>query len=143
MTRIQRSALVPFSAKNMYKLVNDVGRYPEFLPGCAESRIEEQSSQHMRASLLLKKTGISQWFTTQNTLQEHNCIKMELVAGPFKQLSGDWHFTALDEHACKIEFNLAFEFENKLIALAFGKVFESLANGMVKAFTDRAKEIYL
>lgn len=142
MTRIQRNALVPYSAKNMYKLVNDVASYPEFLPGCAESRIDEKSDQHMRASLLVKKTGISQWFTTVNTLQAYSRIDMSLVAGPFKHLSGGWTFTSLDEQACKIDLSLSFEFESKLVALAFGKVFESLTSGMVKAFTERAKEIY-
>ncbi len=67
---------------------------------------------------------------------------MQLVDGPFKQLMGGWRFTPLSPDACRIEFNLDFEFTNKLIELAFGHVFKELASNMVQAFTHRAKEVY-
>ena len=142
MTHVQRNALVPYSAQSMYKLINDVARYSEFLPGCAESKIDSQSNTFMQASLLVKKAGISQWFTTRNTLVDNKSIDMSLVDGPFKHLSGGWRFTELDVQACKIELDLHFEFESKLVAVAFGRVFESIASGMVNAFTNRAKEVY-
>ena len=67
---------------------------------------------------------------------------MQLVNGPFRSLSGGWTFSALSEDACKIELNLEFEFSSKLVEVAFGKVFNSLASSMVAAFTQRAKEVY-
>ena len=67
---------------------------------------------------------------------------MDLQDGPFKKLSGGWTFSELAEDACKIELDLEFEFSSSLAQAAFGKVFSSLANGMVIAFTDRAKEVY-
>ncbi len=142
MPSVNRSALVPYSADNMYSLVNDVASYPEFIPGCAESKILEQSPGAMVAALMISKGGIRQWFTTSNQLLPGKHILMELKDGPFSKLFGGWVFTELDEHACKIELNLEFEFSSRLVEKAFGKIFSSLANNMVQAFTERAKEIY-
>lgn len=138
---VNRSALVPFSAENMFDLVNDVVQYPSFLPGCVDANVLEQTCEHMKASLLIKKAGVNQWFTTSNELSRGKFINMSLVEGPFKSLQGGWHFTALAEDACKIEFRLEFEFSSKLVEMAFGKVFSSIANNMVKSFTDRAKDV--
>ena len=142
MPSIHRSALVAHSAEAMFNLVNDVASYPEFLPGCTDSKILDTSAQSMKASLLVAKAGIKQWFTTQNVLEPGKSIQMQLVDGPFRSLTGGWTFSALSEEACKIELNLEFEFSNKLAEMAFGKVFNSLASSMVAAFTDRARSVY-
>ncbi|SLM61901.1 MULTISPECIES: type II toxin-antitoxin system RatA family toxin [Dickeya] len=142
MPKISRSALVPFSAEQMYKLVNDVPSYPAFLPGCTGSRVLSASDNEMTAAVDVSKAGISKTFTTRNTLTSNQCIAMQLVDGPFRQLNGDWRFTPLSEAACKVELNLNFEFKNALIEMAFGNVFKELANSMVQAFTQRAKEVY-
>ncbi|ACT08119.1 cyclase/dehydrase [Dickeya chrysanthemi Ech1591] len=142
MPKISRSALVPFSAEQMYKLVNDVSSYPAFLPGCTGSRVLSSSENEMTAAVDVSKAGISKTFTTRNTLIDNQCILMQLVDGPFRQLRGDWRFTPLSDDACKVELNLDFEFKNALIELAFGKIFKELANNMVQAFTQRAKEVY-
>ena len=142
MPQISRSALVPFSAQQMYQLVNDVTAYPDFLPGCGGSRILESTPQRMTASVDVCKAGISKTFTTCNSLDDSRNIQMRLVEGPFRRLMGDWRFTPLSEEACKVELHLEFEFTNKLVELAFGKVFKELAGSMVQAFTLRAKEVY-
>lgn len=142
MPQISRSALVSFSAEQMYDLVNDVARYPEFLPGCAGATILEHTEERMLASVNVAKAGISKTFTTSNTLAQGTAILMELVDGPFKYLQGGWYFTELDDFACKVELKLEFEFSSKLIEVAFGKVFSELTNNMVTAFTKRAKQVY-
>jgi len=142
MPQISRSALVPFSAEQMYQLVNDVHSYPDFLPGCTGSRVIAASSNEMTATVEVAKAGISKTFTTRNTLLDNQSINMQLVDGPFRKLMGGWQFTALSPEACKVELHLDFEFTNKLIELAFGKVFKELAGSMVQAFTQRAKEVY-
>ncbi|MDD9177900.1 MULTISPECIES: SRPBCC family protein [Aliivibrio] len=143
MPQVSRSALVPFSAKQMYDLVNDVASYPQFLPGCSGSKIIEQSEHAMVASVDVAKAGIKKTFTTKNTLVDSEVIGMNLVNGPFKSLTGGWHFMALDETACKVELKLDFEFSNALVAMAFGKVFQELTNNMVNSFTQRAKQVYV
>ncbi len=142
MPQLKRSALVSYSAGQMYALVNDVNRYPEFLPGCSGSRVLEQRENIMKASVDVSKAGISKTFTTLNRLTPDISILMELVDGPFQSLSGGWYFTQLDESACKVELKLDFEFSSKLIEIAFGKVFNELTSNMVNAFVQRAKQIY-
>ncbi|MDD9196091.1 SRPBCC family protein [Aliivibrio sp. S3MY1] len=143
MPQVSRSALVPFSAKQMYDLVNDVASYPQFLPGCSGSKVIEETESSMVASVDVAKAGIKKTFTTKNTLIDAQLIGMNLVDGPFKSLTGGWHFTALDETACKVELTLDFEFTNALVAMAFGKVFQELTNNMVNSFTQRAKQVYV
>lgn len=142
MPQISRTALVPYSAEQMYQLVNDVKSYPQFLPGCSGSRILDESASQMMAAVDVSKAGISKTFTTRNILVSNQSIIMQLVDGPFRKLMGGWKFTPIDDDACRIEFQLDFEFTNKLIELAFGRVFKELAGNMVQAFTVRAKEVY-
>ncbi|HGS4461742.1 TPA: SRPBCC family protein [Vibrio metschnikovii] len=142
MKQVCRSALVSFSAEQMFHLVNDVASYPEFLPGCSGSRILESSADKMIASVDVSKAGISKTFTTANELHPAESIIMHLVDGPFQTLRGGWYFTPLDEHACKVELKLEFEFSSKMIELAFGKIFTELTSNMVNAFTQRAKQVY-
>ncbi len=142
MAQISRSALVPYSAEQMYQLVNDVNAYPEFLPGCTGSRVLTSEDNQMTASVDVSKAGISKTFVTRNTLTASQSIHMQLVDGPFRKLSGGWQFVSLGEDACKVELNLEFEFTNMLVELAFGRIFKELANNMVQAFTLRAKEVY-
>ena len=142
MPQISRTALVPYSAEQMYTLVNDVNAYPDFLPGCTGSRVLESGPTQMTAAVDVSKAGISKTFTTRNTLTSNQSILMQLVDGPFKKLIGGWKFIPLSQDACKIEFHLDFEFTNKLIEMAFGRIFKELALNMVQAFTMRAREVY-
>ncbi|CAK3189677.1 ribosome association toxin RatA [Vibrio crassostreae] len=142
MPKVTRSALVSFSADQMFSLVNDVARYHEFLPGCSGSRVIEFSDSTMVASVDVSKAGISKTFTTSNRLADGAEILMELVDGPFKKLQGGWYFTPLDEQACKVELKLEFEFSSRMIEMAFGKIFNELTSNMVSAFTQRAKQVY-
>ena len=142
MPQISRTALVPFSVEQMYQLVNDVKSYPQFIPGCTGSRVLEAGPTQMTPAVDVSTAGISKTFTTRNTLTDNQSILMHLVDGPFKKLMGGWKFTPLSADACRIEFHLDFEFTNKLIELAFGRIFKELAANMVQAFTVRAKEVY-
>ncbi|WOH37687.1 SRPBCC family protein [Thalassotalea fonticola] len=142
MPAINRHALVMYSAEDMYKLINDVASYPKFLPGCSNSKLISQTDDKMTASLLVSKGGVQKWFTTENTLEQNKKISMNLKDGPFKKLTGYWLLTPLSDEACKIELVLDYEFSNKLIEMAFGRIFDSLTNNMVSAFTSRAKEVY-
>ncbi|MEW6999786.1 type II toxin-antitoxin system RatA family toxin [Colwelliaceae bacterium BS250] len=142
MPAINRSALVMFSAEQMYQLINDVVAYPQFLPGCSDSKIVASTDNSMVASLLVSKGGIKKWFTTENTLVTNQKISMTLKDGPFKRLVGHWVLTPLSDEACKVSLDLDYEFSSTIIELAFGKVFNNLVNNMVLAFTSRAKEVY-
>ncbi len=142
MPQISRSALVPFSAAQMYQLVNDIHSYPKFLPGCASSRVINVSKNEMTAAVEIARAGINKSFTTRNILINNQSIKIQLVDGPFRRLLGAWSFTPLSPQACKVELHLDFEFTHRLSELTFGRVFKELAGSMLQAFTQRAQEIY-
>ncbi len=142
MTQISRNALVMYSAKSIYDLVNDIPRYCEFLPNCSAAKLLESDGDVIVASVEIKKGPVCKAFTTRNTLSVDRQITMELVDGPFKRLSGHWKFTPLDENACKVELILDYEFSSKMIEVAFGGLFKEVANNMVLAFTQRAKVVY-
>lgn len=142
MAQVSRSALLMYSAEEMYQLVNDVNAYPEFLPGCVNANILTNNNNVMRASVKVSKAGISQTFTTENILVNGQSILMNLVDGPFKHLRGGWTFSKLDEQACKINLDLEFEFNSSLVELAFGRIFHELVGSMVKSFSSRAKVVY-
>ena len=142
MPSISRSALVMYNVEQMYLLVNDVAKYPEFLPDCNDSKIISEQEGEMTAGLLVAKGGLKKWFTTKNVLTPNKEVQLSLVDGPFKYLTGTWQFNALSEEACKISLQLEYEFSSKVFDLAFGRVFNNLANNMVQAFTQRAKAVY-
>lgn len=142
MSEVKRSALVNFSAKQMYDLVNDVDCYAEFLPGCTDAKVLDQSDEMMLATLELKKGPIKQTFSTRNILVEGQSIKMELQDGPFKYLHGHWFFRELAKDACKVELDLSFEFNSRLTSAAFGRIFIELTSRLVDSFVKRAQVVY-
>jgi ribosome-associated toxin RatA of RatAB toxin-antitoxin module len=139
---VNRSALVGYSAQQMFDLVNDIESYPMYMEGCVNAQIIKYENESLVACLELKKAGISQKFTTRNIVTAPSQITMSLVEGPFKRLDGVWRFLSLSPSACKITFHLEFELENKLVGVAVGKLFESVANKQVDSICLRAAEIY-
>lgn len=142
MTTINRSALMPYSARQMYDIVNAVDLYPEYLPWCLSSEIKQQSETSMDASILMKRGKLNHSFTTHNELVAGEKIHMQLVKGPFKALTGDWIFTPLSEQACKIELILDFEFSSVVIDKLIGPVFNQIASSLVDAFCHRARQLH-
>ncbi|MDI9244368.1 type II toxin-antitoxin system RatA family toxin [Marinobacter sp. CHS3-4] len=140
--QIDKSALVMHSAERMFHLVNDVARYPEFLPWCASTEIHDESERHITASMDIARGGVRHRVTTQNQLQSPEWIDIRLVDGPFRDLSGRWHFKPLNESACKVILTLEFEFTGSLSRMTFGQVFSHAANTMVDAFCKRADQLY-
>lgn len=139
---INKSALVPYTAQEMYSLVDDIDAYPDFLPWCGASEVIERNEDEVTASILLSRSGLNKSFTTLNRLQHGKMIEMRLVEGPFRHLEGFWRFESLSESASKIMFDIEFEFSNKLLSMTVGPVFSQITNTIVDAFTKRAVEVY-
>lgn len=140
--RIERSALVNFSAEQMFDLVNDFESYPQYMSGCVGTELIDRGEDWLEARLHLEKAGIRQSFITHNTLKRPESMHLRLVEGPFKRFEAQWTFTPLSDSACKVDFWIEFEFSNKLIALAAGRMFESVASEQVTALCNRAKQVY-
>jgi ribosome-associated toxin RatA of RatAB toxin-antitoxin module len=126
----------------MFQLVDDVDAYADFLPWCTRSVVRSRSADRVEATLELSKGAISKAFTTRNTLVAGESIDIELLGGPFRELSGGWRFKSLGEEGCKVTLELQFEFESRIVDSVFGAFFEDTCNSLVDAFTRRAAEIY-
>ena len=143
MTLISRNALVHYSVEEMYALVDNIENYADFLPWCGSTSIISRDDNEVTASIEIARGALNKTFTTLNRLQKNKMIEMRLIKGPFKHLQGFWRFDALkDNQASKISLDLDFEFENSLVALAAGAIFNQIANSMVDAFCKRAVEVY-
>lgn len=142
MHKVNRSALVPYTAHEMFSLVDDVESYPEFVPWCSDATIESRSGDSIVATLELHKGPVSKHFTTRNTRRGSEAIDMELVGGPFRHLSGEWRFRDIEGQGSRVSLELEFEFNSKLVDMMFGTFFKDAGDSMVDAFTTRAREVY-
>ncbi len=141
-TRIAKTALLPYPAEQLFDLVNDIEAYPQYMDGCVGATILHADADRVEARLQLSRSGITQAFATRNQLLRPQTIVMELLEGPFQSLSGRWHFNALAPEACKVSLDLQFELDGKLASLAAGKLFESVASSLVDSLCRRAHTLY-
>jgi ribosome-associated toxin RatA of RatAB toxin-antitoxin module len=142
MAVVHKSVLLPFSADQMFALVNGIEEYPKFLPWCGGAQVLQREDDKVVATLAINYHGVKQTFTTENVNAPPTSIKMRLLEGPFKQLDGNWTFKPLRENACKVEFDLRYEFSSKFLEKVIGPVFNMIANSFVDAFCQRAKVVY-
>lgn len=142
MALVEKSMLVPYSAAQMFALVDNVVDYPQFLPWCGGTDVVPVDGRTVHATVHINYHHIRQSFTTENVREVPHHIDMTLKDGPFRHLDGDWSFVPLSESACKIEFRLHYEFSSKLLEKMVGPVFSHVANSFVDAFVHRAEAIY-
>ncbi|MBL8298889.1 MAG: SRPBCC family protein [Rhodanobacteraceae bacterium] len=142
MIQIRRSALVRYSPGQMFDLVNDVEAYPRRFSWCAAAEILARDETGLTARLEVRIAGMTQRFTTCNTLLRPDSIGMALVDGPFRALSGGWTFAALGDQGCKIALGLDFEYSGALIGPALRLGFQGLADRMVDEFVRVALRVY-
>lgn len=140
--KVSRTALVHFSAGEMFSLVDDVEHYPEFLPWCSGTEVALRDGARTCATLHINYRGIRQSFSTENRRQFPERMTMHLVEGPFRKLDGEWRFTPLGEGACKIDFELQYEFSSRVLEKLVGPVFGHIAGTMVDAFLKRAEQLH-
>ena len=141
MRRIQRSAIVESTARQMYDLVEDIESYPEFLPWCSGAHVRERTAGRTVATLDVGMPPMQQSFTTENTNVPGKSIDMRLLHGPFRKFEAHWKFTPLGPGA-KIEFGIAYEFADPILALSLESMFQGIAGTMVDAFTRRAERLH-
>ena len=131
---------MPYPARVMYDIVNDVGHYPDFLPWCGGVKIEQVDEHFMQAAILMQAAGLNHWFKTRNILVPGESIDISLVDGPFSKLDGSWRFTPINDAGCKIELMLTFEIKHGFAAAIITPAFSRIANTMVESFCNRARE---
>lgn len=126
----------------MFALVDDIARYPEFVPWVTEATVIERRDSEVTARLEMERAGVREKFTTRNILQAPHRIDLQLVDGPFKLLEGQWTFDAIQNRGTKIGLLIRFEFANPVTALLLSRSFEKSCGQLIDAFTQRARAVY-
>jgi len=139
---VQRHAHVPYSAEQMFDLVNDIESYPKFLHWCRNARVDARQGSTVEATLEIGAFGFQQSFRTRNTLRQPEQIGIELVSGPFRRLRGEWKFVPAPSSGTDVSLSLRFEVTLSPFGALFSKVFEELAGAQMGAFIDRAGKVY-
>jgi coenzyme Q-binding protein COQ10 len=135
--------VLPHTPKEMFDLVADVGRYPEFLPWCVASRILSQNETALRAELAIGFKGIRERFVSRVALDRPNLkIDVEYEKGPFKYLNNHWRFQPHGDRQCLLDFHVDFEFRSRILEMLMGKLFDEAVRRMVRAFEQRADALY-
>ncbi|MES1196041.1 MAG: type II toxin-antitoxin system RatA family toxin [Steroidobacter sp.] len=147
MREVKRSALVGYSPEQMFALVADFERYPEFLPWVATAVLLSREGDQQVGQMEMLRSGLRERIVTRNTLTQPSHLHMQLVEGPFKMLEGDWHFTAINNatgelQGTRIELHIRFEFKYALLNMMLGRAFEASCGSLVEAFTRRARQLY-
>lgn len=145
MKSVHKSVLIWYSAPEMYALVTDVARYPEFLPWCDHARVLEQGEGGMTAEVGIAFKGVRQSFTTRNEHVAGREVRLHLVKGPFSKLEGTWQFLPVGgagQRACRVDLVLDYGFSSTMLATVVGPVFDRIAGSLVDAFVKRAEQVY-
>jgi ribosome-associated toxin RatA of RatAB toxin-antitoxin module len=142
MAVVHKSVLLGYSAEQMFALVDNIEDYPQFLPWCGGTQVKQRQGDKVIAVLTINYHGVKQTFSTENTNTPPTSINMVLIEGPFKHLNGTWSFKPLRSDACKIDFELHYEFSSKVLEQLIGPVFTMIANSFVDSFCKRAETVY-
>jgi ribosome-associated toxin RatA of RatAB toxin-antitoxin module len=142
MALVHKSVFLGYSAEQMFALVDKVEDYPKFLPWCGSVIVRQREANKLIATLTINYHGVKQTFTTENTNVPPTSMQMALVEGPFKHLNGIWRFKPLRPDACKIDFELHYEFSSRILEKIIGPVFNMIANSFVDSFCKRAEVVY-
>lgn len=142
MREVRRSALLPFTAGQLYGLVVDVERYPEFLPWCTAASVLADEGQHVTVRLGLARGRVRTQFTTRNCLVPERSVEMRLVDGPFSLLEGRWEFLPIQDAGTRAELQIRFQTRGLISGLALGPAFEQICNQLVDAFARRAHQVF-
>jgi ribosome-associated toxin RatA of RatAB toxin-antitoxin module len=142
MREVHRSALLPYTAAQMFALVTDVERYPEFLPWCTASEILAEEGDQVTVKLGLSSGFARASFTTRNRMVADRSVTMNLVDGPFDQLEGRWEFTPIRDAGTRADLHVRFSTHGLVGALALGPAFEGICNHLVDAFARRARQVF-
>jgi len=140
-THAERRKL-PYTAEQLFDLVADVERYPEFLPWCVGARIRERKDNTIVADLLIGFRMIRERFTSKVVLDRPRRIDVAYSEGPFKYLRNRWIFEPQQDGGCIIDFHVDFEFRSRLLQKIIEVLFNEAIRRMVSAFEGRARSLY-
>jgi coenzyme Q-binding protein COQ10 len=139
-THAEKRAL-PYTADQLYALVADIRRYPEFLPWCLAVRMKKDTETEKEADLVIGFKMFRETFTSRVHLDPGKRIDVAYIQGPLRYLNNHWRFFPVPE-GCIIDFYVDFEFKNRLFQSLVGALFNEAVSRMVRAFEARAHQLY-
>jgi coenzyme Q-binding protein COQ10 len=142
MTAYNEKVVVPYTIQQMYDLVAEVDRYPEFLPWCIGARILKRETNTLYAELIIGWKVLRERFSSKVILNPPLSVQFDYTNGPLKYLHGDWRFAPAPQGGTLVEFQVDFEFKSKALSLVMGGVFSELVHRMVGAYETRANQLY-
>ncbi len=142
MPSIRETRELPFTAEQMFDLVADVGKYPEFLPWVVATRVRHDDKHTMTADMLVGFKAIREKFTSKVEKDRPNSIRVHYVDGPLRDLDNVWHFAPTHSGGCAIDFCVDFAFKSKMFEALAGQYIDRAFRKMVAAFEARAEELY-
>lgn len=144
MHRFDDSRLLPFAPKQLFDLVADIGKYPEFLPWCLGAWVGAREGEVVTADLIVGTRIFRETFTSRVTLSENSDpmrIDVHYVKGPMRTMENHWTFHPEGE-GTRLEFHVAFEFRSMLLERMMGAFFDDASRRMISAFEKRAAALY-
>lgn len=133
---------VPYSAQQMFDLVADIEKYPDFLPLCKALKIIKRDNNVLLATMEVGYKFINESFCTEVTLYEvKQTIEVKYIDGPFSHLDNQWHFVPL-KHGCNVEFSIDYEFKSRMLGIIMGEIFQKAFVKFSEAFESRANKLY-
>ena len=142
MPKFTENKLLPYTAEQLFAMVSDVGRYPEFLPWCIGARVYNRTPDRFDADVIIGFKMFREKFTSRVTLKHPNAVDVDYISGPMKQLYNHWRFTNQPDGSCMVEFAVEFEFRNRVLEQMIGRVFTEATERMIDAFEERAHTLY-
>lgn len=142
MRQVDRTALVPYSPAEMFALVADVERYPQFVPWVAKVEVLERKADEVVARMHMERSGVREKFTTRNVLVPPQRMDLHLVEGPFKSLEGRWTFEDIAGRGTRIALSISFAFTNPVLSVLLSRTFEKSCGQLVDAFVEHARVIH-
>jgi coenzyme Q-binding protein COQ10 len=147
MPELSTTRRVRHTAPEMFDLVADVGRYPEFVPLCQSLDVRERTGAGGKEVIVADMTVayklIRQTFTSRVTLDRAKLeILVEYLEGPFRRLNNRWKFRPVDKDTCDVDFFIAYEFRSRALGLLMGTMFDTAFRRFAGAFERRADEVY-
>jgi len=142
MPGVRETRRLPYSAEQMFDLVADVARYPEFLPWVVATRVRSDDGTEMLADMLVGFKALREKFTSRVIKHRPDRLEVIYIDGPMRDLDNLWHFRPLPEGGCEIDFSVEFTFRNKMFEMLAGQYFDRAFRKMVAAFETRADALY-
>jgi coenzyme Q-binding protein COQ10 len=142
MTVHSEKRLVPYSCAQMYDLVADVERYPEFLPWCRDAIVFDRTEIGFQADLIVGSRLFSEHFRSRVSLRRPYEIKVEYGGGALRSLNNQWRFRDIEKNGCEIHFEVDFQLRSVVLGTLMDSFFDKAFCKMSEAFEKRAKTIY-